>query len=143
MINILVVYKITNTQTLTYTSIQSFTKFVNVQKIEAGVVQGPCSHKFHLVTIINNTQHNVGFITSKHKLSQDAQFISPKSYLNSNILIDRTKMKFFPINSNIVQRFIFLTTINAVRPLIRNFDSFKVVRFETNNFSNINPRTQD
>lgn len=108
-----------------------------------GVVRGPCSDKLHLVTIINNTQRNIGFMISKHRLSHDAELITPVSYINPNIQVDRAKIKFFPVNHNNAQQFIFLTIINAVRPLIRNFDSFEVIKFKTNNFSSIDPHTQN
>lgn len=80
---------------------------------------------------------------SKHRLSHDAELITPVSYINPNIQVDRAKIKFFPVNHNNAQQFIFLTIINAVRPLIRNFDSFEVIKFKTNNFSSIDPHTQN
>lgn len=134
MLNILVTYKITNTQTLTYIPTQSFTKFVNNHNNEIGVVRGPSFFKRHIIVLINNTENDIGFMVSKHNLSPDAGRIPPRMYTNPMTRVDKTKIKFFP-NFHYEQKLAFIITVIGMKPLIHNSDKLTVIVFQTNDFS--------
>ena len=145
-INELHFYKVSNIQTLTFTPVQSFSNFWNSlinKKIEAGYVRGPCSTKIHAVTLLNNTQQSVGFMASSKDLTECGGFMPPKTYLNTNILVSAGKIKYLPNNSFIAQKLGILMFFKSIKTFVRNPDNIKAVYFKKDNFSDINPHTNE
>lgn len=144
--NALHFYKISSVQTLTFTPIQSFTRFLLRQRLEAGFVQGPNSDKLHAVVLLENTQYAVGFMASTKKLTRSAGVISQDThttYINPNIAMDKTKIKYLPDKYSYIARTLaFYMHVSGNKPLLTNPDNIKHVFFKTSNFSNLNFRTQ-
>lgn len=135
-------YKTTNIRTLTLTPIQPFVKFVNHQNIMAGAVMGPCKRNIHAVVLINNTQHNVGFMASSSNLSTHAALLPTKTYTNPNIFIDKEKIKYSLSDTSSAEKVAYLTILGGFKSLLRNNTGIEAITFETNNFMKINTYTQ-
>lgn len=104
-------------------------------------MRGPCCPKIHAVTLFNNTQQGVGFMASKDNLTEYAGFMPPKTFLNTNILVDTEKIKYLPNNSFIAKKLGILMTFKSIKTFVTNPDNIKTVYFKTSNFSNIDPHT--
>lgn len=134
-------YNISKVKSLTFISTRGFTRFISNPSCKIGTVLGPNSLKKHLIVTLSNTTYSTGFMLSHCNVSKTAGFLKPGTFINPNILIDTTKIKYYSRYRELTETLALYITIAGIKPFILKPNNINAVIFEASNFSSIDQCT--